>query len=79
MPNILRDGPYRFYFYSADRGQPPHIHVERDGRIAKFWLNPLQLARSGGLSRRDINNIQRIITAHRQAFLERWYDAFDEK
>jgi hypothetical protein len=28
MPTVLRSGPYRFFFYSADRGEPPHVHVE---------------------------------------------------
>ena len=76
MPNILQDGPYRFFFYSGDRGQPPRIHVERDSRIAKFWLDPLELARSGGLRQRDINNIQRIIAVQQQNFLERWNENF---
>ena len=43
MPTVLRDGPYRFFFYSneytgADLTEPPHIHVTVDsGRTsAKF-------------------------------------------
>jgi hypothetical protein len=27
MPTILRWGPYRTFFYSNERGEPPHIHV----------------------------------------------------
>jgi hypothetical protein len=30
MPTVLRVGPYRFFFFSGDRDEPPHIHVERD-------------------------------------------------
>src|SRR5438270_11724045 len=30
LPSVLRSGPYRFFFYSADQDEPPHIHVERD-------------------------------------------------
>ena len=40
MPTILREGPYRFFFYASDREEPPHVHVERDDRVAKFWLDP---------------------------------------
>ncbi|KAB2961114.1 MAG: DUF4160 domain-containing protein [Candidatus Methylomirabilis oxygeniifera] len=40
MPTILRSGPYRFYFYSNERAEPPHIHVQRERFFAKFWLNP---------------------------------------
>lgn len=41
MPTVMRIGPYRLFFYSADGGEPPHIHVERDDRIAKLWLDRL--------------------------------------
>lgn len=40
MPTVLRLGPYRFFFYSVDRGEPPHVHVRRDRGTAKFWLDP---------------------------------------
>lgn len=46
MPTILRIGPYRFFFYSNEAGEPPHIHVQRDQFLAKFWLTPVTLASS---------------------------------
>lgn len=42
MPTVKMIGPYPFFFYLGDRGEPPHIHVERDSNIAKFWLQPIQ-------------------------------------
>ncbi|MDP3297850.1 MAG: DUF4160 domain-containing protein, partial [Thermodesulfovibrionia bacterium] len=48
MPTVLRVGPYRFFFYAGDRDEPQHIHVERDDKIAKFWLDPVRLQSSGG-------------------------------
>ena len=48
MPTVLRRGPYRFFFYSSDRAEPPHVHVERDENPAKFWLDPVRLQESGG-------------------------------
>ncbi|MCK6486466.1 MAG: DUF4160 domain-containing protein [Phycisphaerae bacterium] len=44
MPTIARIGPYRIYFYSHDRREPPHVHVDRDAYTAKFWLTPVELA-----------------------------------
>ena len=52
MLTVLRDGPYRFFFYSGDRDEPPHVHVERDDCEAKFWLDPVRLERSRRFSRR---------------------------
>jgi hypothetical protein len=44
--NYKRVGPYRLFFTSNDLDEPPHIHIERDGMVAKFWLSPVQLAKS---------------------------------
>ncbi|MCC5626436.1 DUF4160 domain-containing protein [Nostoc sp. CHAB 5715] len=30
MPTILRIGAYRFYFYTHEPNEPPHIHIDRD-------------------------------------------------
>ena len=39
MPTVLRVDGYRFYFFSREGQEPPHIHVEQAERYAKFWLN----------------------------------------
>jgi hypothetical protein len=44
MPTVLRVGPYRFYFYSHEPNESSHIHVDRDDKSAKFWVNPVSLA-----------------------------------
>ncbi|MFG0317901.1 MAG: DUF2442 domain-containing protein [Planctomycetota bacterium JB042] len=51
MPTVLRIGSTRFFFYSNERDEPPHVHVERAGGVAKFWLHPVSLP-SRGESRR---------------------------
>lgn len=57
MPTVLRIGPYRFFFYASDRDEPAHVHVERENKVAKFWLEPLRLQRIGGFSRAEIGRI----------------------
>ena len=37
-------GPYWFFFYSFDCGEPIHVHVRRENAEAKFWLQPVALA-----------------------------------
>lgn len=39
--------------YAGDRGEPMHIPVERDDKIAKFWLDPIRLQSSGGFNRAE--------------------------
>ena len=77
MPTVLRIGPYRFFFYAGDREEAPHVHVERDDNVAKFWLDPLRLQRSGGFSRREIGRLQKLLSASRLRLLEAWNDYFD--
>ena len=76
MPTILREGPYRIYFSAADRNEPPHIHVQRDNRFAKFWLIPVRLQDEGRFSRRELRDIRRIIERHQDTLREEWYDYF---
>jgi len=40
MPAVLRVGRYRFYFYSNERQEPPHIHVKAGSDQAEFWFSP---------------------------------------
>ena len=61
MPTVLRLGPYRFFFVSLDRGEPPHIHVRRGNMVAKFWLEPVVMERDGGFSRLELNKIAKLV------------------
>ena len=76
MPTVLRVGPYRFFFVSLDRGEPPHVHVQRENRVAKFWLDPVALQRAGGYTRPELNLIAAKVHEHRDALLESWYEFF---
>ena len=76
MPTVLRVGPYRFFFYAGDRDEPPHGHVEREDKIAKFWLDPIRLQRSGGFSRTEVGRIQKLVSNHQTQLLEAWHAYF---
>ncbi len=77
MPTVLRVGPYQFFFYSSDRPEPPHIHVERDGRVAKFWLAPARLARTGRFPAPELKVIARHVRDHEGELLEAWREYFE--
>ena len=77
MPTVLRLGPYRFYFYSHEPNEPPHVHVDRDNLSAKFWLNPVQLARNVGFSPKDLRVIEGMVAEHQQELQEKWNGYFD--
>ena len=75
MPTVLRVGPYRFHFYSAEGTEPPHIHVARDDFEAKFWLQPIALARNRGFAAGELRAIERLVEQHCDALLAA-YTAF---
>ena len=78
MPTVPFSGPYRFFFYSGDRDEPPHIHVERDRNKAKFWLDPVRLQSSVGFSQNEIHRIQRFVVENRELFQRRWNEFFSD-
>jgi hypothetical protein len=77
MPTVLRIGNYRFFFFSSDRDEPVHIHVEQDDMIAKFWLDPVRLQESGGFNRSEVLKIQKILEKNKITLLEAWNDYFN--
>lgn len=76
MPTVLRVGAYRLFFYASDRDEPPHIHVERDDRVSKFWIDPIRLQSSGGFNRAETRRIHELVKTHHAEFLEGWNDYF---
>lgn len=76
MPTVLRWKGYRFYFYSHETSEPPHIHVDRENKSAKFWLKPSALARNIGYSVKELGQIQKVIEEKQDLFLEEWNGYF---
>jgi len=76
MPTILNTQGYRFFFFSAEGNEPPHIHVEHGDKLAKLWLNPVKLADSYGFRAHEFTKIRALVIEHRQLFLEKWYEFF---
>ncbi len=72
MPEVLRFAGHRFFFFSREDNEPPHIHVETAEKTAKFWLQPVELVYSYGYNSREERRIRTIVIEHREYFLERW-------
>lgn len=75
MPSIKNiSGPYRFFFYSFDCGEPKHVHVQREKLICKFWLEPISLVKNSGFSPQELNIIRRTIQSNLPGILEAWHE-----
>jgi hypothetical protein len=75
MPTVKVVGAYRFFFYSNEGDEPPHIHVKRENNLAKFWLQSVALSTSNGFSGSELRKVEIIVTQNRTHFLEEW-DAY---
>jgi len=76
MPTVLRWRSYRFFFVSLDRSEPPHVHVRRENKVAKLWLEPVALERAGGFSRAELNVILKFVDERREELTRSWYEFF---
>ncbi len=72
MPVVLRVRGYKFWFYSADLGEPAHVHVGRGEKLAKYWLQPVHVARAGRFSPVELREIERIIESQHGFLMNAW-------
>ena len=79
MPNLLRSGPYRFFFYSEEGTEPPHVHVEAAERRAKYWIDPILHHKSDGFRSGELREIETIIAENVDSFLKERYEFFPDK
>jgi Domain of unknown function (DUF4160) len=78
MPTVLRVGPYRFYFYSHEPNEPPHVHIDRDNSTAKFWLEPVTLANNIGFRAKELRKLQVTVQDNQEVLLEAWNGYFSD-
>jgi hypothetical protein len=62
---------YRFFFYSNDH-DPSHIHVEKDGKIAKYNLKPIELKRSSRYNAKELKEMRKLIEENIDLLVSKW-------
>ena len=73
MPTIREiSGSYRLFFFSFDCGEPKHLHVQRERKVCKYWMEPLALASNHGFSAVELNAIRQLLETNRTKILEAW-------
>ena len=76
MPTIYCEEGFRFFFYSHEPGEPPHVHVEKGDGGAKLWLQDASVARNSGLKPKELSAVAAIVRAKRESMLEAWHGYF---
>ena len=73
MPTIFRIGPYRFFFFSEENGEPVHVHVIREQIEAKIWIKPkVNVAGNDGFARHELRKIMRLVEEHKEMIENEW-------
>jgi hypothetical protein len=79
MPTLLLIEGFRFYFFSDERQEPPHVHVRKGDSVAKLWLRPVGLAFARGFNRTELRRVRELTFEHQVFFIERWNEYFGHK
>ena len=76
MPTVLRIRGHRFFFFSNEGHEPPHIHVEKGEKYAKFWLAPVALAQSIGYNAKELTHLRNMVEDRRETLMRKWDEFF---
>jgi hypothetical protein len=60
MPTVIIINGFRFFFYGNDH-DPIHIHVEKDGKTAKFNLEPVELEKPSRFYASELKKIRFLV------------------
>ena len=64
--------PYRLFFVSFDCHEPKHVHVQRERRVCKYWMEPVVLASNPGFSPIELNTVRQLLRDNSNKILEAW-------
>lgn len=85
MPQLFSFGPYVFFFWVGEDGEPVHVQVavRRPAENAtKFWLTAdggCVLASNGSdIPRKDLRDLEKIVRFNHRRICERWAQVFGQ-
>lgn len=79
MPTVFIANGVRFFFFSNEGNEPVHIHVQKAEKLAKFWMDPICLARNYKFSSLELKKIMITIEKHEDEIRRKWDDYFQTK
>ena len=75
-PIFLNEKGYRFFTWSKEE-ERKHIHVVKEDKQCKFWLEPIiEVAENNGFREFELNEILKIITKNESEFKNKWDKRF---
>jgi hypothetical protein len=72
MPTVLTKDGFRFFFYSREGNEPPHIHIIGKGGEMKIWLSDLEIAKVYNLSPKEQRIVLEITATNVELLKKEW-------
>jgi hypothetical protein len=76
LPTLFRHKGFRYFFFSNEGREPIHIHIQKDDKYAKFWIEPIALAYNYKFNIKELNQIQKIVEHKMLLIKEKWNEYF---
>jgi hypothetical protein len=76
MPTITHVKGYRLFFVSFDGTEPMHVHVRKENRSAKVWVESPAFAWSDFADHQN-SEILRIVEENRELIQRKWNEHFN--
>jgi hypothetical protein len=79
VPTVLIVDGFRFFFYSNENNEPPHIHIDKAEASGKVWLVPaIDIVYMYGFSNSEQKEILKIINLNSETFIKKWHEYFSK-
>jgi hypothetical protein len=79
LPKVFDKEGFKFFFYTDEGNEPPHVHVSRQGEEAKFWISPVRFASNDGLSAKELAKARKLVIQHEQQLKDKWDEHSNKK
>lgn len=76
MPTILRKLGFRFFFYSNENTEPPHVHIEKGEGYGKYWIDPVEKDYMHNFNKKEEKQAAEIVVEEQDNFKKKWYEFF---
>lgn len=76
MPTLLNKLGFRFFFYSDEGNEPPHVHVEKAEGRGKYWTEPVEKCYMKNFTKQEEKKAEEIVLEEQENFRQKWYEYF---
>jgi hypothetical protein len=77
MPTLIIVKGIRFFFYSNEGNEPPHVHVTKGVAYGKIWFQPVSIKYLIGFDPAEEKTILETIMVNLRSFNTKWDEHFN--